>query len=168
MKSSIRPLYVPPQGTPAHPEVEQQSYQRSTQSTPLETPHTPHTHRAAPLASQRDIHAMALLQAPHASNVVRLVTMIMFVQRGTPTHRLMVILRASRHRLQAATVVTTLSGLIKSMLKLPRMVLTSSLVRFSLIQCQLLYFLILEIHIHSYLLIMFMQIVYLTLHCVDL
>jgi hypothetical protein len=29
--------------------------------------------------------------------------MLMFVRRGTPTHQLMVILRASRHRRQAAT-----------------------------------------------------------------
>jgi hypothetical protein len=94
--------------------------------------------------------------------------MIMFVRRGTPTHRLVVILRASRQRLQTATVVIASPGLIKSMLKLLRIVLTSSLVRFSLIQCQLLYFLILELHIHSYLFVMFMQIVYLTLPYVDL
>jgi hypothetical protein len=33
--------------------------------------------------------------------------MLMFVQRGTPTHRLVEILKASIHRLQPATVVTT-------------------------------------------------------------
>jgi hypothetical protein len=102
------------------------------------------------------------------SSVVRLVTMLMSVRRGTPTHWLVVILRASRHRLQAAIVVIVSLGLIKSMLRLLRMVLTSSLVRSSLIPYQLRYFLILELHIHSYLLVMFMQIVYLTLLCVDL
>jgi hypothetical protein len=115
-----------------------------------------------PPTPQRDLLARALLQAPHASSVVRLVTMLMFVRRGTPTHRLVVILRASRHRLQTATMV------IASMLKLLRIVLTSSLVRSLLIQCQLLCFLILELHIHSYLFVMFMQIVYLTLPYVDL
>jgi hypothetical protein len=55
--------------------------------------------RLPPLAPRRDLQARALLHAPHASSVVRLVTMLMFVQRGTPTHRLVVILRASRHRL---------------------------------------------------------------------
>jgi hypothetical protein len=112
--------------------------------------------RLPPLAPRRDLLARALLQAPRASSVVRLVTMIMFVRRGTPTHRLVVILRASRHRLQTATVAIKSPGLIKSMSKLLRMVLTSSLVRSSLIQCQLLYFLILERRIHSYLLVMFM------------
>jgi hypothetical protein len=120
--------------------------------------------RLPPLAPRRDLQDRALLQAPHASSVVRLVTMLMFVRRGTPKHRLVVILRASIHRLQAATVVIASPGLIKSMLKLLRMVLTSSLVCSSLILCQLLYFLILELCIHSYLLVMFMQIVYLTLH----
>jgi hypothetical protein len=124
--------------------------------------------RLPPLAPRRDLLARALLQAPHASSVVRLVTMLMSIRRGTPTHQLVVILRASRHRLQAATLVIASPGLIKSMLKLLRMVLTSSLVRSSLISCQLQYFLILELHIHSYLLVMFMQVVYLTLHCVDL
>jgi hypothetical protein len=59
--------------------------------------------------------------------------MLMSVLRGTPTHRLVVILRASRHRLQPATVVIASTRLIKSMLKLLKMVLTSSLVRSSLI-----------------------------------
>jgi hypothetical protein len=94
--------------------------------------------------------------------------MPMFVLKGTPTHRLVVVLRASRHRLQPAIVVIPSPGLIKSMLKLPRMVLTSSLVRYSLIPCQQLYFLILELCIHSYLPVMFMQIAYLTLICIDL
>jgi hypothetical protein len=94
--------------------------------------------------------------------------MLMSILRGTPTHWLMVILRASRHRLQPAIVVIASPGLIKSMLKLLRMVLTSSLVHSSLILCQLLCFLILELHIHSYMLVKFMQIVYLTLLCVDL
>jgi hypothetical protein len=124
--------------------------------------------RLPSLAPRRDLLARALLQAPHASSVARLVTMLMFVRRGTPTHRLVVILRASRHRLHAATMVIASPGLIKSMLKLLRMVLTSSLVRSSLISCQLLYFLILEPHIHSYLLVMFIQIVCLTLPYIDL
>jgi hypothetical protein len=91
--------------------------------------------RLPPLASQRDLQDKSLLQAPHASSVMRLVTMLMFVRRGTPTHRLVVILRASRHRLQAATVVIASLVLIKSMLRPLRMVLTSSLVHSSLIQC---------------------------------
>jgi hypothetical protein len=42
--SSIRPRYVPPQGTPAHPE----GGQRLAQYAPQGTPQTPHTHEAAP------------------------------------------------------------------------------------------------------------------------
>jgi hypothetical protein len=168
---SIWPCYVPPR---VHQLVLEVGNSRTSDL--LNTHHKRHHRlrmlrilvRLPPLAPRRDLQAKALLQAPHASSVVKLVIMLMFVRRGTPTRRLVVILRASRHRLQAATVVTTLPGLIKSMLKLLRMVLTLSLVRFSLIHCQLLYFLILELRIHSYLLVMFMQIVQLTLHCVDL
>jgi hypothetical protein len=94
--------------------------------------------------------------------------MLMSVRRGTPIHRLMVILRESKHILQPAIVVTASPGLIKSMLKLLRMVLTSSSVHSSLISCHLLYLLILELHIYSYMLVMFMQMVYLALLCVDL
>jgi hypothetical protein len=94
--------------------------------------------------------------------------MPMFVLRGTPTLQLEAIIRASRLRLQLAIVDIILPRLMKSLLKLLLMVLTSSLVRSSLIPCRLLYFLILELHIHSYLHVMLMQIVNLTSLCVDL
>jgi hypothetical protein len=46
--SSIRPRYVPPQGTLARPGGGLQSYQRPAQYTPHATPQTPHTRQAAP------------------------------------------------------------------------------------------------------------------------
>jgi hypothetical protein len=49
--SSIRPRYVPPQGTPSRPRGGQQSYQRLAHQTPYATPQTPHTRQAAPTST---------------------------------------------------------------------------------------------------------------------
>jgi hypothetical protein len=71
------------------------------------------------------------------------------VRRGTPTHRLEVMFRAS-NRLQLPTRGSTLLESTKSVLIL-------LLVHFILIQFLQLYYLILELSIHSFLFVMSIQ-----------
>jgi hypothetical protein len=87
--------------------------------------------------------------------------MLMFVLRGTPTLQLEAVMKASRIRLQPIIVDSVLPGLIRSVLRLPLMILTLLLVRFLLIQFQHLYCLILEFRIRSYLFVMLIRMIYL-------
>jgi hypothetical protein len=87
--------------------------------------------------------------------------MPMFVLRGTPTPQLEAVTPTSRIRLQLIIVDLELPGLIRSVLRLPLIVLTSRLVHFLLIQLPHVYIFILEIHIHSSLLIMLILMIYL-------
>jgi hypothetical protein len=84
--------------------------------------------RLPQLASRRDMLARTLLLAIHASSVVRLGTMPMSVLREALTLQLQAVIRANKIRLQPATADIILLGLIKSVLKLLLIVLTSSLV----------------------------------------
>jgi hypothetical protein len=152
----------------ARPREGQQSHQRPALKTPHATPQTSRPHHAAPTGTPARPVGQNIATGTTCFKCGEVGHYAMSDQRGTPTLRLEVVLRASRHRLQPATVVIASQGLIKSILKLLRIVLASSLVCSSLILCQLLYFFILELRIHSYLLLMFIQIVYLTLLCVDL
>jgi hypothetical protein len=86
--------------------------------------------RLLQLAPRRDLLARTLLLATSASSVVRLGTMLMYVLRKAPTLQLEVVIRASKIRLQPATMHIVLPWLIKPVVL---MVLTSSLVRSSLI-----------------------------------
>jgi hypothetical protein len=109
--------------------------------------------RLPELAPRRDLLARILLLALHVSNAARLDTTPMSVLKGTPTHQLEAVIRASRIRLQLITRDSVLPKLTRSLLRLPLMVLTLLLVRSLLIQFWHLYCLILELHIHSYLLV---------------
>jgi hypothetical protein len=113
--------------------------------------------RLPPLAPRRDLSDR--VQSPLASSVVRLGTTPMLVRRGTPTHPLEAILRAS-NRLWLLAGGSVLLESTKSvlMLLLPVLILLS--VRFILIQFLQLYYLILEQHIHSFLLDMSIQMSY--------
>jgi hypothetical protein len=71
--SSVCPCYVPPQGTPALTG----GGQRPAQFTPQRTPPT---HQATPTGTRRS--SQDKVQAPHATSVVILGIMLMFVQRG--------------------------------------------------------------------------------------
>jgi hypothetical protein len=88
--------------------------------------------RLPPLAPQRDLLARALLQSPLASSVVRFGITPMLVRRGTPTHHLEAMFRAS-NRLQLATRGSVLPESTKSVLMLLLVVLILLLVRSLLI-----------------------------------
>jgi hypothetical protein len=147
--SSVRPRYVPPQGTLActgrgqHP----------AQFAPQGTPQTPHTSQATPTSTRQDLQGR--VQAPHASSVVRLGTMLMFVRRGFPAHQS----KASNQLLDLA-MDSALPGSIKSVLMLPLTELISLLVCFKLIQFMQPYYLILVLCIHLFLLDMPTQMSY--------
>jgi hypothetical protein len=113
--------------------------------------------RLPPLAPRRDLLARTPLRAPHASSVVRLGITPMYVPGGTPIHQLEAIIRASRIKLQLITRGSVLPELTRSVLRLPLMVLTLLLVHSLLIQFRHLYCLILELRIHSYLLVMLIR-----------
>jgi hypothetical protein len=147
--SSIRPRYVPPQGTPARPG----GGPRPAQYVPQETPQTPHTRQVAPTGTPA--RPADREQAPHASSVVRLGTMQMLVRWGIPTHQL-----RTSNRLQPLARDSALLGSTKSVLRLLLMELTSLSVCFTLIQFQQSYYLILELRIHLFLLAMPPQISY--------
>jgi hypothetical protein len=83
--------------------------------------------------------------------------MRMLVLRGTPTHQLEAVLRGSS-RLQLATMGSVL-------LRLPLMALTLLLVRSLLIHALQLYYLIMELHIRSFLLVMSIHMNYLFKLC---
>ena len=88
--------------------------------------------RLPPLAPQLDLLARALLQSLPASSVVRLGITPMLVRRGTPTHPLEAMFRAS-NRLQLATRGSVLPESTKSVLMLLLVVLILLLVRSLLI-----------------------------------
>jgi hypothetical protein len=108
--------------------------------------------RLHPLTPRRDLLARTPLRAPHASSVVRMGITPMSVPGGTPIHQLEAVIRASRIKLHLITRGSVLPELTRSVLRLPLMVLTLLLVHSLLIQFRHLYRLILELHIHSYLL----------------
>jgi hypothetical protein len=87
------------------------------------------------------------VQAPHATSVVRLGIMLMFAHRGllVPPFR-------TSSRLHDLARDSTLSGLIKSVLRLPLMERTSQLVCFILMQFLQQYYLIWVLHIPLFLL----------------
>jgi hypothetical protein len=113
--------------------------------------------RLPPLAPRRDL--LDRVQSPLASSVVRLGTMPMLVRRGTPTHPLEAIFRASnRVRLPARGLVLLESTKSVLMLLLTTLILLS--VRFILIQFLQLYYLIMEQCIRSFLLDMSIEMSY--------
>jgi hypothetical protein len=83
--------------------------------------------RLPPLAPRQDLQDR--VQSPHASSVVRLGTMPMFVRRGFPAHP-----SKASNQLQVLARDSTFPGSTKSVLMLPLMELTSLLVCFILIQ----------------------------------
>jgi hypothetical protein len=109
--------------------------------------------RLPPLAPRRDLLARVLLQSPLASSVERLGTTPMLVRRGTPTPRLEAMFRA-RNRLRLPAKGLVLPESTKLVLMLLLMVLILLSVRFILIQFLQLYYLILVLRIHSFLLAM--------------
>jgi hypothetical protein len=115
--------------------------------------------RLPPLAPRQDLLARVLLQSPLASSVVRLSTTPMLVRRGTSTHPLETMIKAS-NRLRLSARDLALLESTKSVLMLLLMVLILLLVRFILIQFLHLYYLILEQHIRSFLLAMSTQMSY--------
>jgi hypothetical protein len=98
-----------------------------------------------PLTPQQD--SQDRVQVPHATSVVRLGTMPMFVCRGLPAHP-----SKTSNKLQVLARDSALPGSIKSVLMLPQTELTSLLVCFILIQFPRQYYLILVLHIHLFLL----------------
>jgi hypothetical protein len=117
--------------------------------------------RLPPLAPWLDLLARTPLCAPHASSVVRLGIMQMLVLRETPTHQLEAVIRRSRIRLQLTTMGSILPELTRSVLRLSLMVLKLLLVHSLLIQFPQLYYLILELRIHSFLLVISIHMNYL-------
>jgi hypothetical protein len=115
--------------------------------------------RLPPLTPRQDLLARALLQSPLASCVVRLGIMPMLVRRGTQTHPLEAMFRES-NRLRLPTRGSVLLESTKSVLMLLLMVLILLSVRSLLIQFMQLHYLILKIHIRSFLLIMSIQMSY--------
>jgi hypothetical protein len=149
--SSIRPLYVPPR---VHRlELEEVSAQLSFHHRGLHRLRI--LVRLPPLAPRQD--SQDRVQAPHATSVVRLGIMPMFAHRG-----LLVPPSKTSSGLQVLARDSASPGLIKSVLMLSQMELTSLLVCFILIQFQKQYYLILVLHIHLFLLDMPTQLSY---HC---
>jgi hypothetical protein len=109
--------------------------------------------RLSPLAPWRDLQDR--VQVPHASSVVRLGTMPMFVHRGLPARP-----SKTSNKLQVLARDLALLGSTKSVPMLPLMELTSPLLCFILIQFLQLYYLILELRIHLFLLDMPTQMSY--------
>jgi hypothetical protein len=132
--SSICPRYVPPQGTPVRTGGGQRPAQYTPQGTPL-------TRQAAPTGTPAKFSYRVLV--PHATSVVRLGIVLMFVHRGLlpPSFR-------TSNRLQDLAKDSLLPGLIKSVLMLPLKELTTLLVCFILMQFLQQYYLILVLHIH--------------------
>jgi hypothetical protein len=95
------------------------------------------------------------VHSPHASSVVRLGTMQMFVRRGFPAHP-----SKASNQLQVLARDSTFPGSIKSVLMLPLMEPTSLLVCFILIQFLQQYYLILGLRICLFLLTMPTQMSY--------
>jgi hypothetical protein len=95
--------------------------------------------RLPPLAPRRGLQDRR--HALHASSAVRLGIMQMLVRRGNPVHQL----RTSNRLLARDSL---LPGLIKSVLMLLLMVLTSHSACFILTQFRQQYYLILVLHIH--------------------
>jgi hypothetical protein len=87
--------------------------------------------------------------------------MQMLVLRETPTHQLEAVIRRSRIRLQLTTMGSILPELTRSVLRLSLMVLKLLLVHSLLIQFPQLYYLILELRIHSFLLVISIHMNYL-------
>jgi hypothetical protein len=115
--------------------------------------------RLPPLAPRRDLLARALLQSPLASSVVRLGITSMLVRRGTPTRPLEAMFRAS-NRLRLPARGSVLPESTKSVLMLPLMVLILLLVHSLLIHFLQVYYLIMELHIRSFLLVRSIQMSY--------
>jgi hypothetical protein len=115
--------------------------------------------RLPPLTPQQDLQDR--VQSPFASSVVRLGTTLKLVRRGSPTHLFGAMSKASnRLQLLARDSVLPDSTKLVLMLLLIEPILLS--VRFILIQFLQLYYLILELHIRSFLLAMSTQMSY---HC---
>jgi hypothetical protein len=109
--------------------------------------------RLPPLAPRQD--PQDRVQEPHATSVVRLGIMPMFVRRG-----LLAPPSKTSNKLQILARDSALPESIKSVLMLPQMELTSLLVCFILIQFFQQYYLILVLHIYLFLLDMPTQMSY--------
>jgi hypothetical protein len=109
--------------------------------------------RLPPLAPRRN--SQDRVQAPHATSVVRLGIMLMFVHRG-----LLLPQSKTSSRLPDLARDSVLPGLIKSVLILLLKELTSLLVCFILMQFLQQYYLIMVLHIHLFLLDMPTQMIY--------
>jgi hypothetical protein len=113
--------------------------------------------RLPPLAPWRDLQDG--VQSPLASSVVRLGTTSMLVRRGSPTLLFEAMSKAS-NRLQLLARDSALPESTKSVLMVLLMELILLSVRFTLIQLLQLYYLILELHMHTFLLAMSKQMSY--------
>jgi hypothetical protein len=101
--------------------------------------------RLPPLAPRRG--SRDRVQAPHATSTVRLDIMLMYAHKV-----LLVPPSRTSNRLKDLVKDSALPGLIKSMVRLSLMELTSQLVCFILMQFLRQYYLILVLHVHLFLL----------------
>jgi hypothetical protein len=146
--SSVRPCYVPPQGTP----VRTRGGQRPAQYTPQGTPST---HQAAPNGTPAKFSGQSAGTTCYKCGKTGI--MLMFVHRGLLLHPC-----RTSNRLQDLANDSALPGLIKSVLMLFLKELTSLLVCFILMQFMQQYYLIMVLHIDLCLLDMSKQMSY---HC---
>jgi hypothetical protein len=162
--SSIRPCFAPPQGTPARAGGGQQSYQPPAQQTPQTTTQTPRPRQAAPTGS---------LARPAGQSTTTVTTFLKCGEVGhyanaCPKRNPNTPARSNvwgKNRLQLATRGAVLQESTKSVLKILLMVLILLSVRSLLIQFLQLYYLILELRICSFLLVMSIQMSYLFTLC---